>query len=104
MTIALQAVKAAQGRVAACSSLRWAGAATAPSSGTTINSAITPSIGPPSERLTRSSVSSPAIQRCENVGQTRSPTENRVTPAPTSTTSPTPSEIGISGRDPVWLP
>ena len=67
-------------------------------------SAMVPSTGPPSERDSRSGVGSPLIQACANSGQTRSPTLARVTPAPASTTSPTPSEIGISGSVPVCEP
>ncbi len=69
-----------------------------------MKSAIVPSTGPPSDPVRRSSVGSPAIQLWKNVGQTRSPTATRRTPGPTPTTSPTPSDTGISGSVPVWLP
>ena len=42
-----------------------------------------------------------AIQFCEKVGITRSPTLKRVTDLPTATTSPAPSENGTIGSAPV---
>ncbi len=70
---------------------------TTPSSGSTIHSASVPSSGPPSVARILSRAGSPASQRWAKMPQTRSPGCTRVTPSPTSATSPTPSEQGISG-------
>ena len=69
-----------------------------------MNSAMVPSIGPPSDCVSRARSGSPLIQRWKNVGHTRSPTATRVTPGPMAATTPTPSDTGISGSVPVWLP
>ena len=103
-TTALQAVRPAQGRAAASASVRWLGAATSASAGSAMNSCMTPSIGPPSALAKPSWVGGPDSQPGKKLGQTRSPALNRVTPAPTATTSPTPSETGITGRRPPRAP
>jgi len=101
---ARQAVNAAQGRHAACSSVSAAGTRATPFSGTTMYSLIVPSSGPPSDCVSRDRSGSPPIQVGKNIGHTRSPTDTRWTPAPTATTSPTPSDSGTSGSVPVKLP
>jgi hypothetical protein len=101
---AFQAVTAAQGSVAAASSPRCSGAATSPSSPSTIISAMTPSRGPPRVVAKIARAGAPPSQPWWKIGHTRWPTATRVTPGPTATTSPTPSETGIRGRVPVMAP
>ena len=101
---ALQAVSAAQGSVAAASSLRCAGARDTPCSDSTIYSAMVPSSGAPSEVSNFSRLGSPEIQPWKKLGQTRSPSATRLTPSPTSTTSPMPSHNTIRGRLSVLRP
>ncbi len=97
-TSACQAVTAAQGSVAACSSLKCSGTCTTPSSLMATYSANMP--GPPPPSAVRALVSSisPAIHLGMKHPATRSPTFTRDTPGPTATTSPTPSESGTAGN------
>jgi hypothetical protein len=70
---AFQAVTAAQGKVAACSSVRCSGTRTSPSSCSATNSANMPSISPPSAVRALAGVSSPSSQPCMKQPATRSP-------------------------------
>ncbi len=92
-----QAVTAAQGSVAASSALQPAGALVTPSAVSAIASQATPSSAPPSA-ASRCGVGRPAVQCGKKPGITRSPAFTRVTPSPTCSTTPAPSESGISGR------
>jgi hypothetical protein len=87
----------AQGRPAASSSVRCSGTRTTASAGTHISLASTPSTSPPSARWNFSGAGGPLSQPWKNIGHTRSPTRTLAIPSPTATTSPTPSETGISG-------
>src|SRR6202521_5941388 len=93
-TMACQAVTPAQGNVAPSSSDRGAGIFTTPSSSSTTYSASMPSMLPPSAFACTSGGASPPDQRWKKQPATLSPTFTRVTPPPTSTTSPAPSESG----------
>src|SRR5439155_23850810 len=61
LTSACQAVTAAQGSVAASSSLRWSGTCTTPSAGSTTYSANMPGPPPPSADFALASLGSPSI-------------------------------------------
>ena len=95
---ACQAVTPAQGSVAASSSVRCSGTWTTPSSCSTTYSASIPSAWAP--RLVRalSSLISPLSHFCMKMPATPSPIFTRLTPAPTATTLPTPSERGTKGK------
>jgi hypothetical protein len=54
-----------------------------------------PSIAPPIAEAVALSLISPPYQCCMKQPATRSPALKRVTPGPTSTTSPAPSDSGI---------
>ena len=94
---ALHAVSAAHGSDAASSSVRWSGTLATPSALRQRRRVSTPSTGPPIVSANFSGAASPPIQLWKNIGHARSPTATRRTPAPTATTSPTPSDSGISG-------
>ena len=94
--MACQTVTAAQGRVAPSSSERCDGIFTVPSSSSTAYSASMPSVAPPSALACTSGGGSPPGQRAKKLPATLSPTFTRVTPEPTSTTSPAPSDSGMT--------
>ena len=56
-----------------------------------------PSPGPPSVEPRAAGVASPPSHFCAKIATTRSPGLKRRTPGPTDTTSPAPSDSGISG-------
>ena len=92
--IACQAVTAAHGNVAPSSTDRCAGIFTTPSSSSTTYSASMPSMPPPSAVACTSGAASPPGQRWKKQPATLSPALTRLTPEPTSTTSPAPSDNG----------
>ena len=94
---AFQAVTAAHGRVAACSSDSASGIATSECSEKTTSLASTPSLAAPGARAVLAGVGSPSIQSGRKAPMTRSPALKRVTPAPTASTSPAASEAGTTG-------
>ncbi|MND07151.1 hypothetical protein D3C83_289530 [compost metagenome] len=51
----------------------------------------------PSADIWPAGVGGPEIQFWKNIVATRSPGTNRVTPGPTASTTPQPSENGVSG-------
>jgi hypothetical protein len=77
--------------------LRCSGIRTHDASGSTTSSASIPSRPPPSALAWWKSESGPLCQVGKKLPITRSPAFHRVTPAPTVTTSPAPSETGMSG-------
>jgi hypothetical protein len=65
-----------------------------------------PSIAPPMAEGIALSLMAPPNQRCMKQPATRSPTLTRLTPDPTATTSPAPSDSGIRsglGADRAYL-
>jgi hypothetical protein len=97
-TTAFHAVSAAQGSVAASSKLKLPGILIAPVSWSSAYSASTPSTMPPSELRDASAGIRPPVQFTKKVLVTRSPGLNCITPSPAATTSPAPSDNGISGN------
>ncbi len=93
---AFQAVTPAQGSVAASSNERFAGSATTPSSCREIYSASVPSSGTPSAG--GRDTFGPSFQTWKKVPATLSPGRKRVTPGPIDTTSPAPSDNGMTSR------
>jgi hypothetical protein len=98
VTRAFHAVSAAQGNVAASSSVRWEGVRITPCRSRVTNSESVPSRSPPSEEAAFSEVSSPSSHSWKNVPMTLSPFVHSVTPSPTAAISPAPSEPGTSGN------
>ena len=72
-----------------------AGSFTTPSSSSTASSVSMPSIAPPIAEACAASSIAPPIHFCMKQPATRSPTLMRLTPGPTATTSPAPSDSGI---------
>ena len=95
---ACQAVKAAQGSVAASRALRWEGVWMTPSAGNTTCSASTPWRAPPNADAIAPGEISPLTQSAKKQLVTASPGANSVTPAPTAATTPAPSEFGTVGN------
>ena len=91
---ARQAVSAAQGRVAAWVSDQPLGRRVKALAGMATYSAAKPSTWSPGTPISRSSCGRPATQPGKNVDSTWSPSLKAVTPSPTPTTSPAPSDIG----------
>ena len=54
-------------------------------------------MAPPRADLPLASVSAPSSHVCMKIPATRAPTAKRIAPGPTSTTSPAPSDSGVSG-------
>ena len=96
--IAFHAVTAAQGSVEPSSNERCGGRCTRPSWESVTYSASMPSMPPPSDDGSYSGRTGPSSQTWVKMPATQSPSRTRVTPAPTSATSPAPSEQGMSGR------
>ena len=84
--------------------LMCAGAFTTPSWERHMYSCIVPSSGPPRVPSHTSSWNVPERQVWLKIGQTRSPALTRVTPAPTASTVPAPSETSTSGTFPLRRP
>ena len=95
--IAFQAVKAAQGRQAASSSERSGTLGRTPWAFSTTYSASTPSRAPPRALAIAAGVHPPSSQSWKNVVVTAMPGWTVVTPGPTASTTPAPSEFGIRG-------
>jgi hypothetical protein len=89
-----KAIPPAQGRVAASSKLRFAAIGTTARSGKAIYSVSIPGAGGAPVAGPASGRGGPSLQLRKKVEATRSPASKRVTPSPTSTTSPAPSESG----------
>ena len=92
---ARQAVRAAQGRVAAWAMVQPLGNRVKAVAGMATYSAANPSALSPGTPIIRSSFGPPAGQLGKKVDSTLSPTLKRVTPSPTATTSPAPSDMGM---------
>ena len=84
--------------------MRKSGTLETPSWLKTASSRPAPGIGKPRDELSFSSVGRPAIQFWKKSVETRSPMATRVTPGPTASTTPQPSEKGVITPDAVDEP
>ena len=94
---AVQAVTPAQARQAAVSVVIPSGTGSSADSGNTPNSVSAPGASLPVERVRTPARTGCDSQSCQNTVMTRSPGLNCDTSLPTDSTSPAPSESGMSG-------